>query len=1118
MNSRTVRVFFSSTFRDFAEERDLLVRRVFPSLRARLKDRFVELIDVDLRWGITAEQAERGEVLPICLAEIDRSRPYFVGMLGDRYGWVPAAEAYPASLVERHPWLERHQGGKSVTELEILHGVLNDPAMAGRAFFYFRCADYANKKGGDYVSVNMEDASRQSDLKNLIRNSGFYVVEDYPTPEFFAERLEADLWEILDEAYPLDEVPESFERVNRQHNSYATPRRRLYLGGERYISWLNKTLESNSQRILITGASGGGKSALIANWLECYRKTKPKIFVFEHYTGASADAADPVALVRRLIETIKRKINDQEELPGDPEKLLDSLPLWLANASTFATKEGGIWVFVLDALNGIFDRRDLRWFPEFLPERIHFVASCLLGDVHDALVTKGQWISLIVDPLKEFEAQTLLTSYLARYNKTLPAELTMKTVSHPLATNPLFLRTLAEELRLFGVHEQLAERLGVYLTSKTIDDLFEQVLQRVENDCGVEPVRLTMEAIWASRAGLTEQEILGVADLVPATWASIRFAFDDALLETNGRITFAHDYLRIAVSDRYFAGNNELSEDTQSEDALLLRKQAHTRLAQWFERQPIDARAVEEIPYQWLKAKEWNCLKYCLTDRSMFEAIYINRSHEELLNYWLILERKTDAIIEREYTQAWEKWKTETNLLQVMSVSTQLLTFLLWSDRPAKICSLMISYNMINYNDNIDNKLIYNFQKYSAKYFYDKGFFYLARDFLIRNINLVESGYLNLCIEDQIELYNYIGNIYDWMEDSKSAKIEWQKAERLFSEFENNSFRKTKFILDKNPTLELFKQHIEQIKIKSGANSLEFAEICLRKSKYIRKNIAKYSSKTKNILFREVKKDLSSAKKIHLNISGSMSRGYLESEFYLIAFEVQRFEELAGDLGKNYEKEIHKEYDKLVAITRLCITKYGITDYLSHEFRKYFKSRQMYLSKIVDSEDLLELRLDDSDLYYIPDGYDRINIPLEEGHQLIQPLFDFFGIKNQSVFELIENVCKHWSKVNLLKNIEIPYWSLIVEQVRHEIEIMAEKDEKMMLDFLNILIDKIGAVAGQECLYLADMLLLYGEHLELAGNSKGSILLYKKAKNIIGLFNGKKSEKYRYVSDLIKNF
>ena len=52
-DSRTVRIFLSSTFLDFAEERDLLVRKVFPELRRKCWERQVELVDVDLRWGIT---------------------------------------------------------------------------------------------------------------------------------------------------------------------------------------------------------------------------------------------------------------------------------------------------------------------------------------------------------------------------------------------------------------------------------------------------------------------------------------------------------------------------------------------------------------------------------------------------------------------------------------------------------------------------------------------------------------------------------------------------------------------------------------------------------------------------------------------------------------------------------------------------------------------------------------------------------------------------------------------------------------------------------------------------------------------------------------------------------
>ena len=72
--SRVIRVFLSSTFRDFGEERDLLVKKVFPELRRLCRKRQVELIDVDLSWEITEEEAQEGKVLPICLAEFHKLR------------------------------------------------------------------------------------------------------------------------------------------------------------------------------------------------------------------------------------------------------------------------------------------------------------------------------------------------------------------------------------------------------------------------------------------------------------------------------------------------------------------------------------------------------------------------------------------------------------------------------------------------------------------------------------------------------------------------------------------------------------------------------------------------------------------------------------------------------------------------------------------------------------------------------------------------------------------------------------------------------------------------------------------------------------------------------------
>ena len=665
--NRTVRIFLSSTFRDFGEERDLLVRTVFPGLRARLKDRFVELVDVDLRWGITVEQAERGEVLPICLVEIERARPFFVGMLGERYGWVPPAEAYAADLIERQPWLDKHRGGKSVTELEILHGVLNNPKMAGRAFFYFRSAAYAKKKGGEYLPTSRQDAERQKALKARIRKSSFPVVQ-YRDPVAFAKRLERDLWTVLDEAFPAGSAPDAFEREASRHEVYAAPRRRLYLGGERYLKALDTALEKGAQRILIEGASGGGKSALLANWLDAHQRAHPKDLVHVHYLGASADAASPHTLLRRLIEAIKRSSQSTDEVAGDPQKLIESLPLWLATANAYAGKHKTRWVIVFDALNSLTDLQDLRWFPEYLPARIHLVVSCLPGPVADALSQKGKWKSVLVKPLSVKEKQALLTTYLARYNKTLPKAFLNKILAHTLTSNPLFLRTLGEELRIFGVHEELEERLDYYLKSQTVGELFGRVLERVEGDCGKRAVKEAVTAIWASRAGLSEEEILGIAKLVPATWAPIRNALDEALLESNGRITFAHDYLRAGVRGRY------LATDT-------LQRKKYRTLARWFAGRAADGRRAEEEPFQWRQAKDWKALKACLTERAMFEAIYEYRSNEELLAYWLELEREGAGEIEQAYSKAWGRWKPKRGANETGELALSISCFLQHSGR-----------------------------------------------------------------------------------------------------------------------------------------------------------------------------------------------------------------------------------------------------------------------------------------------------------------------------------------------------------------------------------------------------------------------------------------------------
>ena len=688
--SRTVRVFLSSTFRDFAEERDLLVRKVFPELRRKCRERQVELVDVDLRWGITEKEAQQGKVLPICLAEIDRSRPYFMGFIGERYGWVPEKHQYDLSLIIEQPWLDEHRGGKSVTELEMLHGVLNNPKMAGRAFFYFRSPAYSRKKGGPYLSEGTEEKAKLETLKVRIRKSGFPAVENYRSPEDLAERVRDDLWKLIDESFPESETPDPLTRERTRHEAYSTTRQRLYLGGERYFEALDSAMKAKAFRpVLVSGQSGGGKSALLANWVARWSRKHPKTAVIVHHLGSGSDAADPVRLAVRMMREISRLTGDELKLESDPEKQLEQLPQWLALASAWAQRSKKELLIVLDGLDKVSDRKHLRWFPGFLPPKVKLLASCLQGDILEAAKGRLDWRELKVKPFTKAEQKSFIGEYLGRYRKALTAKQMKMLQGHPLSGNPLFLLTVLEELRVFGVHEELEQRMRTLLSpppskgedeASTVDDVFEHVLARIEKDLGKKAVQQAMEALWASRAGLYQDELLAIAKLAPAKWAAIQNALDESIYESSGKITFGHDYLRKAVEDRHgLTGKRKLK--------------LHRLLAQWFDdhacNEGVDQRMAEELPWQWYQCGSKPKLEEAILDAAVFEALH-QYDQLELRKYWLFL--KKDPV--RAYQKAWKEWQRDAEKKsELLGVAFRLAEFLREGGSPSKFVSELYHYS-----------------------------------------------------------------------------------------------------------------------------------------------------------------------------------------------------------------------------------------------------------------------------------------------------------------------------------------------------------------------------------------------------------------------------------------
>ncbi|HOD81015.1 MAG TPA: DUF4062 domain-containing protein, partial [Phycisphaerae bacterium] len=611
LQDRVVRVFVSSTFRDMQAEREELVKRVFPQLRRLCEERGLAFVDVDLRWGVTDEEAAEGKVLPICLAEIERC-PFFIGILGQRYGWLP--HQIPDELTQSQPWLDEHRH-KSVTELEILHGVLNRQDMADRARFYFRDEGYLDHLPADqreeFVESDPARRAKLEALKERILASNVACRVDYPDPQTLGQWVLEDLTAAINQMYSPGPPPDPLDREAGEHEAFARRRRGVYVSRQEHFDQLDQHAAGEGPPLVVFGESGSGKSALLANWAFRHHREHPDVPVLLHFIGATSASTDWAAMLRRILSELKRQVDVKVEIPPDPEALGVAFAnaLHMAAARMAEPPEGGPprrLILILDALNQLEDRQgapDLVWLPRILPAQVRLILSTIPGRSLNELRRRG-WPELEVELLEVGERRQLIDAYLAQYGKHLSDEQTIHIAMSPRCANPVYLRAVLQELRVFGEHENLRRSIDHYLAAATVPQLFDRILARWERDYERERanlVRDTMTCLWASRRGLAEQELLELLGergqpLPRAHWSPLHLAAEEVLVFRSGMLGFGHDYFRAAVLVRYVA-----REDDQ--------RAAHARLVTYLEQQCSLARAAEELPWQIVQAGDWPKLR-----------------------------------------------------------------------------------------------------------------------------------------------------------------------------------------------------------------------------------------------------------------------------------------------------------------------------------------------------------------------------------------------------------------------------------------------------------------------------------------------------------------------------
>eukprot|EP01129_Flabellula_baltica_P005804 TRINITY_DN2127_c0_g1_i1.p1 TRINITY_DN2127_c0_g1~~TRINITY_DN2127_c0_g1_i1.p1 ORF type:complete len:2266 (+),score=515.97 TRINITY_DN2127_c0_g1_i1:47-6844(+) len=630
--TREARLFISSTFLDMHGERDYLTRIVIPELKFRAKQRGVDLVEVDLRWGLTEEDSQHGSTLELCLDEVDRCRPFFIGILGDRYGWAP--EDYTVPEHPRFDWVRNYPKERSVTELEIHHAVLSDPDMAVGSFFYFRDNSFVSQVPEEDLRnfVESDDKmEKMEDLKRRIRESGRPVMENYQCTyggvqddkamvvdlKEFGDRVFKDLWSAICNEYPVLD-PEENELLEERsyHQSFATNLANKFFGRKEELEQLDRFVHGYSENLMIlVGEGGEGKSSLLSKFACDAADKDPHTFYLSHFIGASPVSTNIRDTLYRLCEELANAFGIDDKIPDDYKELCTALPDFIEQASF-----QGKLVIIIDGVDQLdptsYRSHSMEWLPKKLTCKV-IISSEPNSDCVDAIKRRNQTFKLLTfSPLKPKDRKEIVRSLLMRYHKKLderPMNTQMRVLMRKRdSSNPLYLALACEELRLFGVYEEVSNRIKSL--NPKLPGLFTEIIQRLEQDHGSELVKSALSLIACSRNGILEIEMQEILQVDDDRWLKFLRSLSSYLVvsEESGEITFFHRYFTEAVAKRYFT--------------RMYQETVHVKLADYFynsidpERNGTwvrggeDYRAVREIVYHMAQGKQWKNLVTVLTD------------------------------------------------------------------------------------------------------------------------------------------------------------------------------------------------------------------------------------------------------------------------------------------------------------------------------------------------------------------------------------------------------------------------------------------------------------------------------------------------------------------------
>lgn len=384
---RTVRIFVSSTFKDMDFERDYLKNFVLPRLNNELLQYNILVELCDLRSGIAkkfaSEQEQEEFILQSCFSAIKTTYPYFIALLGERYGWVP-----PKHSLENLKQLFGSFGvetlsveDKSVTELEILLGALNKN-VSNKGIICFRTEKSYENMPDDIRKLYIEDKNRQklANLKNEIKAKYEQLGIDDKLIEYELEWvgdkfLKLDEWgdkvydvlksQIIDDIGPVVDMRSSTHRIM---DSFVFSN--IYKSIDNRTNWTEKVthgLIREYNKLIFAGIEGVGNSTFLSQ--HYHRLITDHTNILPIFYSLDAPGADRA--FSNIVEYLTKEVYNYVQLLYDecPEYNIDEPLNSLREAVDFVSDKEFHVLFIIDSYDKIYKHSNpfhhsLRWVPD----------------------------------------------------------------------------------------------------------------------------------------------------------------------------------------------------------------------------------------------------------------------------------------------------------------------------------------------------------------------------------------------------------------------------------------------------------------------------------------------------------------------------------------------------------------------------------------------------------------------------------------------------------------------------------------------------------------------------------------------------------------------------------